>query len=163
VLRFFILLACFYAITAMPWFRHSFMPAYLDWCARTSSCLLRLLGEETQVVGESIVSPRFGLSILRGCDGIDPAMLFIAAVLAFPGRWHARAGGIVFGVLFLLAANCLRIISLYYVGALKPEVFALVHIDIWQPLFVIITALTWIAWAKLASRSPRTLPLDADR
>ena len=154
VLRFLVLLTCFYAISATPWFQRSFMPGSLDWNAHAGSFLLRLLVEQTHVVGLSIVSPRFALTVFRGCDGIDPAALFVAAVLAFQAPWRSRLIGILGGVALLLMANCFRIISLYYVGALMPNLFDAAHIDIWQPLFVIVVALMFIAWAKLVCRSP---------
>jgi len=163
VFRFIVLLAGFYAFSALPWFRESLMPRYLTWSAWSGSFLLQLLGEQTQVVGLSIVSPRFALSVFRGCDGIDAAALFVSAVLAFQAPWLSRLTGLLAGVAFLVAANAFRIISLYYVGALRPDLFELAHVDIWQPLFVIVVALTFVTWAKSASRSPPTTSSHAHR
>ena len=156
IIVFAVLMSAFYGIAATPWFRDHFFPAYLRINARASAAILRTLGEDSHSNGADIVSPRFGLAILRGCDGVEPAALFIAAVLAFPASWRSRIVAAIGGTATLLALNLVRIVSLYYTGIYFPKAFDTVHLDLWQTLFILIVMTMWMTWAWRVSRRLRT-------
>ena len=94
VALFAIMLAAFYALTALPWFQHDLFPAYLRLNAQLSALILRWFGEDAHATGISIASSRFALEIKRGCDATEPCLIFIAAVLAcgfLVGIWRMSA------------------------------------------------------------------------
>lgn len=136
----------YYAITSMHWFAGVVFPANLRVNAAVSGWMLGALGETVQVDGNTINSAIGSLNIKRGCDALEPAALFVAAVLAFPAAWRARALGVAIGVPLLLIFNLARIVSLYYVLKWAPTWFEAAHVDIWQPLFIFFAMLLWILW-----------------
>ncbi len=146
----------FYAVTATPWFRGELFPAYLELNARLSAWLLGLLGEAATVKRFVVAGERFTLEVQRGCDAIEPSALYAAAVVAMPAPWRHKLLGLALGVPALLAFNMVRIVSLYYTGVYFPDAFEILHVDVWQPLFILIALLVWIAWTlwSLKRRAP---------
>lgn len=146
VLCFIVLLAGFFGVTSLPWFWSDVFPPYLKLNAVVSAWLLRLLGESATVSGWTISTPRFALEIQRGCDAIDPIAIFVVGVLAFPSGWRRKVPGLAVGIAALLLLNQVRIVSLYYVGVHAPGWFEAMHVEVWQPIFIVIAALLWLAW-----------------
>ena len=120
--------------------------------------ILRLLGQDVTVHGKSISSTQAALSIERGCDAIHPSALFLAGVLAFPASLWKKVGGAVAGVAMLLAVNLVRIISLFYVRIHFPAAFEIMHVEVWQALFIFLALLCWIVWVRWAMRTGEGQP-----
>ncbi|MEQ8263386.1 exosortase H [Pseudohaliea sp.] len=66
----------------------------------------------------------FAVSIEAGCNGVEAAIVLVAAVIAFPARWRQRLAAIAIGFLAIQAMNILRIISLFYLGMWNMTVFS---------------------------------------
>ena len=81
------------------------------------------------------------------------AAIFIAAVIAHPARWGRRLLGIGLGVPALVVINIVRLVSLCYVGALRPDLFDVAHELVWQSLMVFLTVVLWLVWAVTLGRS----------
>ncbi len=109
--------------------------------------------DSVTVNGQSISGRRASLLIERGCDAIEPSALFVAGVLAFPAAFMSKIPGMLLGTVCLMVLNIFRIISLFYVRRFWPQVFEVMHIDVWQSLFVLIAILFWILWAVKAVRT----------
>jgi exosortase H (IPTLxxWG-CTERM-specific) len=90
----------------------------------------------------------FGVSIEEACDGVLPAYIFLAAVLALPSRWRDKARGIVMGIAVIFLINLVRVITLVICGAYWPAVFERVHIYVWQALVIGISMALWVFWAE---------------
>ena len=142
----------FYMVWLTPWFRENILAAILRFNATVGAGLLALLGQGTTSDGTRIEGAKFLLDIKRGCDAVEPAALFSAAVFAFPVPGGRRAVGILTGIACLIVLNLFRIVSLYFVGAYFPKLFHMMHVDGWQALFILITLFLWIAWARWALR-----------
>jgi len=99
--------------------------------------------------------PGFSLSIERGCDAIHPSALFVAAVLASPVALWTKLPGCLAGTFVLMALNLLRIVSLFYAKIYWPRAFDVLHVEVWQALFILLAVLLWAAWAAWALRRPR--------
>jgi exosortase/archaeosortase family protein len=111
------------------------------------------------VIDHTVSSDRFSVDIKRGCDAVQPTVLFISAVLASPVGFLSKLPGLAIGFFFLMAMNLVRVISLFYIGIHLPSWFDMAHHDIWQATFIILSILAWALWAIWAVR--RT-PLSAD-
>lgn len=124
--------------------------AYLCLNADVSAALLCIFGTPARADGISVrsSSPAFGLTVAQGCDAIQPAILFLCAVLASPVAFKAKWPGILVGVPLLLLLNQARIVTLFYVGAYRPKLFNIMHIDVWQALFIGIALLFWLFWVS---------------
>ncbi len=120
--------------------------------ARAANSVLVLMGQHTEVSAITIRSPRFAVSIQRGCDALEPAWFFCAAVLAYPGYWSRKAAGLAVGVITIFGLNMLRIVSLFFVGAYMPSFFPMAHLEIWPMILVVATLLLWVAWIHGARR-----------
>lgn len=126
---------------------------YLGWASRSAGFALSVLGEEIVVTGNSVASPRFTYVVMIGCGGLEPLQFLLAGILAFPAPWKRRLAGLLLSLIALQFINLVRLVSLYYVGVHQPGSFELVHLDIWQPLFLVLAALLWFQWARWAMRS----------
>ena len=149
-----ILVGVFYVFIAFSSFYNKrFVPLHHHLIARTSGYVLALLGQEITVRGASIDSPRFSATIIRGCDAVEAISLYVCAVLAFPLPFLKKLIGVTVGALLLLILNLVRVVSLCMIGAYSRRMFDLMHIDVWQALFIFFAVLLWILWLLWATRS----------
>jgi exosortase/archaeosortase family protein len=154
LLIFGVLLGAFYIFIAFsPLYKKRFVPWHLHLIAKVCGHLLSLLGQDIAVTGSSIYSPRLTATIIRGCDAVEAIALYVCAVLAFPLPFLKKLLGIIVGTLLLLILNLIRIVSLFLIGAYSAKIFHLMHIDVWQALFIFFAILLWILWLLWATRS----------
>lgn len=144
------LLIAFHVFWAGRYAQENLVPAYLRFWARSTAATLHLFGEPATAAGATVISPRFSVDILKGCDAIDPMSLFAAAVLAFPAGWRRKFAGLVAGIMLILALNLVRLVSLFYVGIHLPGWFDFAHYEFWQVAFILLAILCWGLWAAWA-------------
>ena len=142
-----ILSAVFLLIALRPVNDHVVNP-YTTFVARQASLALNLLGETTRVSGQTLASPRFSVVIYNGCNGLEAMLIFVCGVLAFPASWPARAKGIALGYLVIAVVNLVRVVSLYYVGILRPDWFQPMHVFVWQTAIVLLSVVLWLLWVR---------------
>jgi exosortase/archaeosortase family protein len=129
--------------------------AYLRLNARCSAAVITMLGDPAMANGTAITAPRYQLDIRRGCDAIQASAFFVLGVLSSPSPVPllSRLIPILVGTLFLLVMNLVRIVSLYYTGVYFPQAFDVIHVDIWQAVFIFMPLFLWIVWALRALRT----------
>lgn len=115
--------------------------------AKASGVTLALLGQDVAMRGTIIESPRFAVNIRNGCNGVETMLIFLAAVLAFPAPWKARAIGLLVGIVAIQAVNLLRVVALFLTGAYFPSWFDTSHTVVWQSVVILSGVLLWILWA----------------
>ncbi len=151
-----VLMGFFYTMFYLPdWeagLKSSLMPSYLRGYAKVTTLVLRGLGHDARVSGSSIVTPDYSVRIAQECSALEPTALFLAGVLALQVRRGTRWKGVLLGVLLLAVTNVVRIVTLFYVGIYRPEYFDVVHIDVWQALFVVLAIGYWALWAFWATK-----------
>ena len=76
--------------------------------ALISSVILNLFGQHTVVIGTTVQSSVFGISVVTACTGIFITGLFLIAVVALPARWMAKliGAGIGIGGIFTGHGKC---------------------------------------------------------
>src|SRR5271157_3751927 len=111
----------FFALMGILLFLELFNPVnqnviipFTTYLSKASVFLLGLLGTGTKASGTLIVSPQFAVDIKAGCTGIEPIIILLSAVFAFPSSWRAKALGAILGIVVLQAVNLIRIVSLVY-------------------------------------------------
>lgn len=115
--------------------------------AKISSLLINMFGESTVVSNEIISSKFFSLAVKKGCDAIAPMILLFMSIIAFPTKFKWKVPGVILGIASLVILNIIRIVSLYFIGKhFSPKVFDIMHIDIWQILFLVFTVFLWLMW-----------------
>lgn len=119
-----------------------------------SRILVRLAGGVLSLGGATLAADvhlgfrGFVMTIADACDGVLPAIIYVAAVLAFPGRWRDRILGVGIGLPVIFLINLVRVIALMMMGAVWPEGFHVVHIYVWQGLVVVLALALWAVWAE---------------
>jgi exosortase/archaeosortase family protein len=116
---------------------------YLEAYAQLAGGVLGLFEQGVSVTG-NVIDGRFPLQIVRTCDAAEVCLLFSSAVLAFPAPLKQQAAALVIGLSWLVAANLLRICTLYYVGVLRPAWFKAGHEEVWPLLLVMFAAFVFL-------------------
>jgi exosortase H (IPTLxxWG-CTERM-specific) len=88
-------------------------------------------------------------------NGVEAAIILIAAMLAFPAPWKHRLVGILAGLAAVQALNVVRVISLFYIGQWNLRAFEWAHLYAWQALIMLDVLIVWLVWI-------RALPLRPD-
>ena len=123
--------------------------------ARASGVVLNLMGMSTEVFGTVISGERgFSVNILNGCNGVYVMAILISAVLAFPSTWREKMVGLAIGIPGVQAVNLIRIVSLYYLGLRRPDLFEEFHLYVWQAGVIIASMAIWIFWAEFLVTGP---------
>jgi exosortase H (IPTLxxWG-CTERM-specific) len=152
LVRFVVLLLVFYLIVASRPVNDAVIVPFTAGIASVSGTLLNVLGERAEVVGTEIRSASFGVNIENGCNGVETALLFGAAVLAFPASWKRRLLGLFAGFVAIQALNLFRVISLFWIGLHRPALFSSSHTVIWQSVVVLFGVLLFLVWASRERR-----------
>jgi len=97
----------------------------------------------------------FAISIEAGCNGIEAAIVLIAAMLAFRAPWKHRLLGIAAGLAAVQLLNVVRVISLFYLGQWSLAAFEWAHLYVWQALIMLDALIVWLVWLR---RLPPTAP-----
>lgn len=153
-----LLLVLYFAVAWKPVNDRAIVP-FTAGIASVSGKILRLLGEPVTVTNTTISGGGFGVNIENGCNGVETAILFVSAVLAFPAPWRSRLLGVVGGFAAIQAVNLVRVVSLFWVGRHYPTLFQSSHTVIWQSLVVLFGVVLFFVWA---ARQPRLAKAAAD-
>lgn len=125
--------------------------------AHIAGLMLSLLDANVVTSGNLISYKSSAFEIVTDCTGIEVIELFVAAVLAFPTRWHYRLAGLGLGIPTLGVLNLIRVVTLISVGGRWPEALHYGHLYVW-PAIVLAAALgMWVYWARLATDDARLL------
>ena len=105
----------------------------------------------------------FAVSVEPGCNGIEAAIVLIAAMFAFPAPWKHRVIGILAGLSAVQVLNVVRVISLFYLGQWNMKVFEWAHLYLWQALIMLDVLIVWLVWIRaLPPSSPSVSPPPAN-
>jgi len=119
--------------------------------------ILRLLGHEVTVIGNSVSSSLFGISVVTACTGLFTMGLFAIAVLAYPSGWLSKLIGIGIGIGGVFLINVVRLVSLYYIGVHLPNFLDQAHLLVWQSVLIVVAVSLWLLWAGRIANASRTV------
>jgi exosortase H (IPTLxxWG-CTERM-specific) len=158
--RFFILfvviLVALFAAELTPPVQGAVVRPWTGMLVRLSAGLIVLFDSHVAAFGQILLSTAngFGISIEAGCNGVEAAIILIAAILAFPAPWKHRMIGILAGLCAVQVLNVVRVISLFYLGQWNLKAFEWAHLYLWQALIMLDVLVVWLIWI-------RTLPPNA--
>jgi exosortase H (IPTLxxWG-CTERM-specific) len=134
--------------------QHALIIPWTEGLARLSAVIVKMFDPQVVSYGRILQSTRngFAISIEAGCNGIEAALILIAAMLAFPAPWKSRVVGIAIGLAAVQALNIVRVVSLFYIGEWSPRAFEWAHLYAWQALIMLDVLVVWLVWI-------RTLPV----
>ncbi len=150
-----VLTVLFYSVWVTDFFRENIFNPILHVNAKIASFILNIFSYGTEAIGMDIYNSAFTISVKRGCDAIEPMALFASAVLAFPAPFRRKIPGIAAGIAFLFLVNIVRIISLFLTGIYFPSAFDLMHLEVWQVVFILLAIVSWMVWIKWAQRKSK--------
>jgi exosortase/archaeosortase family protein len=137
-----------YQVRAAKGAMHGIYEQYLNALPTLVSWILGVFGEDSvRTTGTYLATPHFSMNLKAGCDGLEPVLIFSSAVLAFPASLRSKLAGLGIGIAVLLAANVLRGVALYYVGASYPQGFEAAHRDFLPTLLILLALGFWLVWA----------------
>jgi exosortase H (IPTLxxWG-CTERM-specific) len=122
--------------------------------ATSSAWLITLFDQDIIAGGKMLQSTRtgFAVTIEAGCNGIEAAIVLMAAMLAFPAPWKHRALGMLAGLLAVQGLNVVRVITLFYIGQWSMSAFEWAHLYLWQALIMLDVLLVALVWMRMTPR-----------
>ena len=130
------------------WFsKSSYFESYLSINAGWAAGIVRAFGYDALIKGTLIHMPGCALDIKRGCDAILASGLFILGIAAFPATLGEKLPAMLIGTVALAILNLVRILSLLVVKKHFPWAFHVLHVDVWQIVFVLVPLVFWFGWA----------------
>lgn len=122
--------------------------------AAASGALITLFDPHVVAAGKVLQSTRtgFAVSIEAGCNGIEAAIVLVAAMLAFPAPWLYRLYGVLAGLAAIQALNLVRVVSLFYLGQWSLRAFEWAHLYVWQGLIMLDVLIVALLWLRMLPR-----------
>ena len=108
--------------------------------------LASAVSAEAAIAGKQVWIGAFSVRIIEECTGVFEALIFAAAVLAYPTTLARRALGLALGVPLLYLVNLLRILVLLAVGSARPDLFEFMHLYVWQATLILMITSLWLLW-----------------
>lgn len=160
LLRFLLLLALLFGLELLAPVQRLLIGPWTEWLATASGALLAFFDADVLAHANVIQSRAsgFGVAILPGCNGVEACLVLLAAVLAFPAGWRAKATVIALGLPAVQLANLLRIVSLFYLGQWDMAWFEFAHLYVWQALIMLDVLAVWLLWMRHLARRGLFLP-----
>jgi exosortase/archaeosortase family protein len=151
-----LLMGIYFAVSTTSAMNDRFFPWYLQKTAAVSGWIVDVLGfDGLEVRDKTLFSRRGTITVERGCDAIAPTALFLSAVMASPAAWSLKLVGLFGGFVVLMIVNVLRIITLFWTRVFWIAAFDVMHLDIWQFLFILLAIMLWALWASWASKQAK--------
>ena len=133
---------------------HVIVP-FTSWLAQISASLILPFDTGVIAYGKVIrdLASGFAVSIEAGCNGVEAAIVLIAAVVAFPATIRQRIAAIAIGFIAIQVMNIARIISLFYLGQWNTEIFTWTHLYLWPVLIMLDVLVIFVMYLRfLAAR-----------
>ena len=156
--RFFILfvviLAALFAAELSAPVQRALVVPWTEALVRISADLITFFDPRVAVFGNILQSTTngFALSVRSGCNGVEAAMILIAAMLAFPASWKHKVIGIIAGLFAVQLLNVIRVISLFYLGQWNMTIFDWAHLYLWPALIMLDVLVVWMIWIRTLPR-----------
>ena len=158
VTLFAVILVALFAAELTPPVQRALVIPWTEALVRISAALATLVDPNIAAAGRILQSTTngFAISIEAGCNGLEAALVLIAAMMAFPAPAKHRVIGIVAGLAGVQALNVVRVISLFYLGQWSPGAFEWAHLYVWQALIMLDVLVIWLVWTRLLPPSGRS-------
>jgi exosortase/archaeosortase family protein len=110
-----------------------------------------IMGLSVRISGNSISHQGFQMVIAPGCIALHEAIVFAAAIIAYPMKLKDKITGVALGIMVVLVTNVIRLIILFLTGIFFPSAFKLLHEQVGQILYTLCIVIFWIMWVGRAS------------
>jgi exosortase/archaeosortase family protein len=131
---------------------------YSSFIANISSKIVHITGLPCTSHRTLINLPSVSLDVSFGCNGLDAAMIYAIAVIAYPSQWKKKIVGIAVGSLALQIINIFRIVVLAYLansGNNLRSYFEYIHLYAAQSIMIAISLGIFFLYLNYA-KNPQT-------
>ena len=113
-----------------------------------SAAVIKLLTPsiEVQALGNQLIAPGGGITVLKGCEGTEIMFMLAAAFAAVVMPWRRKLTGLGLGILLVFCLNQVRLVTLFYVHRSDPSLFNLLHGTVAPIVLIIAVALYVFFW-----------------
>lgn len=113
-----------------------------------TAALIKLLTPSVQVqaLGNQLIAPGGGITVLKGCEGTEVMFMLAAAFAAVVMPWRRRLTGLGLGILLVFCLNQIRLVTLFYVHRSDPSLFNLLHGTLAPIALIICVAIYVLYW-----------------
>jgi exosortase/archaeosortase family protein len=113
-----------------------------------------------KALGNQLRAPGGGITVLKGCEGVEVMFMLAAAFAAVAMPWRRRFTGLGLGLLLVFGLNQCRLVGLFYAYRSDPSLFNLLHGFLAPIAMVIVVALFALFWlqAERGSTSANAAP-----
>lgn len=159
MLRFFLIFIAIqltlFGVNMLNWVQQHLVLPWTVLLARLCAALVTWFDASAAAAGKVLWNTQsgFGVSIEPGCNGIEACIVLLAAIVAFPARWHHKVQGLVAGFVAVQALNVVRVISLFYLGQWSTAAFHFAHAYLWQGLIMLDVLVVWLLWVRAGDRA----------
>lgn len=158
MIRFFLLFltiqAVLFGVEMLAVVQTAVVQPWTSWVAKASALIVHMFDPSVISQGRVLQSAKtgFGVSIEPGCNGIEAAVVLIAAIIAFPSSWKMKLWGIGLGFVAVQAVNLIRVVSLFFLGQWNMQVFEFAHLYMWQALIMLDVLVVWLLWMRFVAK-----------
>lgn len=147
LLIFFSVLGAYYILVMFSFFT-ALLSDFAGIGAKIASSTINALGGNANNFGNYIISNGNSMQVGIGCDGSEPIILLIAAILGIRSSIGSKFSGILIGSGLLFILNQIRILGLFYFNLSHPDYFDLMHNDIFPLITVAASGVIFLFWLK---------------
>lgn len=116
---------------------------------KAAAFVCNVVGVETTVSRDTYLQTgTTTLEVQNACNGVHAVLIFVAAVLAFPGGGLAKLWGIVGGTVLMFGANLVRLVNLVVVARFAEGLLEFFHLFVWQTLIVVLAFALFAGWSR---------------
>lgn len=127
------------------------------WTATQVSWAMRLFGVDSSASGTVCTFGPRSVTIVMECTALQVAMIYTALILAYPSSVKAKLIGIGAGLPLILVINIIRLVVICFVLWWKREYFEMMHIYVWQVVFIVVVVAMAALWIeKVVHRERRS-------
>lgn len=151
LITFFSILGIYYFLVMFSFFT-TLLSDFAGIGAKIASTVINLFGGTANYFGNYIISNGSSMQVGIGCDGSEPIVLLIAAISGINSKLSNKISGIVTGSILLFILNQIRILGLFYFNLSHPDLFDVMHNDIFPLMTVAASGIIFLVWLKRISR-----------
>lgn len=125
--------------------------------------------EEEQTYDSLFLNDHYAVSIEEGCNGVSVAILFLAFVIGFGGKWKAMSWFLPFGLLTIHVSNITRLMVLSILNVdFDGAAFHFFHKYGFTAMIYGTVFLLWVWWVnrygrlRSSTQTTSNLPTDED-
>jgi exosortase H (IPTLxxWG-CTERM-specific) len=108
-----------------------------QWEARFMTAILRMLGFDPWTRGATVWTNRFSVIVVKECLAVDAALLLASFIAAYPAPLYHKVTGIVGGAAAMHAVNQIRLVGVFFTGAVSRRFFDYAHVYFGQAFILL--------------------------